>query len=234
MKSPDAGHSGLADACRPPRPSAARKTRLKVVGWECLIVAVLGIVLALAANGISPRGLRLTTDYFPRSIQNAAPAIAGATQSPVADATAVALTPAEEVLAARLQAKGLRLVTSDQALRLFRDPRREQELIVFIDARNDWNYQQGHIPGALQFDHYRAADYLAAVLPVCQTADQIVVYCTGGDCEDSEFAAIFLNQAGVPAEKLLVYAGGMAEWTTRGLPVEIGARHSGNVHPAHP
>ena len=138
------------------------------------------------------------------------------------------------LLAARLQAKGLQLVESRQAADLFRDPRREQGMVIFVDARDDQHYQEGHIPGAYQFNHYRAENYLPTVLPVCQSAEQIVVYCTGGDCEDSEFAAIFLRDAGIPKEKLFVYAGGMTEWNTSSLPVETGGRKSGNFRSTKP
>lgn len=234
MKQPGAVRLNPANAAETPGESRARGTRVKQFLWECLLIAGLGGAVAFVANGLSPRGLKLTTDYFPGAIQSSLPAATVTPESPSLGHTNAALTAAEVVLAARLQAKGLQLATSDQAAQLFRDPRQEQELVVFIDARNDWHYQQGHIPGAYQFDHYRAADYLAAVLPVCQTAEQIVIYCTGGDCEDSEFAAIFLHQAGIPVEKLLVYAGGMAEWTAKGLPVEIGVRHSGNLRRANP
>lgn len=217
-----------------PGKSRLRGTWLKQLLWEALLVAGIGGAFAFAANELSPRGLKLTTDYFPRAIQLSLPVTNVTPVTPSLGNLDTRLTAAEKQLAARLQAKGLQLVTSEQAAQLFRDPRHEQELVVFIDARNDWHYQQGHIPGAYQFDHYRAADYLASVLPVCQTAEQVVVYCTGGDCEDSEFAAIFLRQAGIPAEKLLVFAGGMAEWTAKGLPVEIGSRQSGNLRPAQP
>ncbi|HWH72296.1 MAG TPA: rhodanese-like domain-containing protein, partial [Candidatus Sulfotelmatobacter sp.] len=57
----------------------------------------------------------------------------------------------------------------------------------------------------------------------------IVVYCNGGNCEDSELAATMLRDAGIPKDKLLVYGGGMTEWTTNGLPVELGQRKSGNL-----
>jgi rhodanese-related sulfurtransferase len=201
---------------------------------EGLIVAVIGIVFALAANGISPRGLKLARDYFPGANQAALPEASATSQSPASVDTNVTAPSAEEQLAARLQSKGLQLATTEQAEQLFRDPRYELELIVFIDARNDRQYREGHIPGAYQFNHYQPENHLATVLPVCQTAEQIVVYCGGGDCEDSEFAALFLRQAGIAAEKLLVYGGGMAEWTASGLPVEMGERHSESLRPANP
>ena len=70
------------------------------------------------------------------------------------------------------------------------------------------------------------------MLPPCLLAGQVVDYCTGGDCEDSEFAALTLSNAGVPKKKLFVFGGGMTEWATNGLPVEVGKRKSGNLRPA--
>ena len=40
------------------------------------------------------------------------------------------------------------------------------EAYVFIDARDDDHYSQGHIPGAHQFDHYRADRYQEAMLQI--------------------------------------------------------------------
>ena len=56
--------------------------------------------------------------------------------------------------------------------------------------------------------------------------------CNGGTCEDSEFAALSLRDAGVPSNKLFVYIGGFAEWVTNGLPVELGPRKSGRLQEA--
>jgi glucose-6-phosphate-specific signal transduction histidine kinase len=87
---------------------------------------------------------------------------------------------------------------------------------------------------AYQLDHYYPERYLPTVLPACQTAQRIVVYCNGGDCEEGEFTALTLRSAGLPAERLGVYFGGMTEWATNGLPVELGARKSGNLRTAKP
>ena len=196
-------------------------------------MAVVGTAFAFVANAVSPRGLKLGQDYFPGAARNAAVAAAAPTAvTPPPGATNVAVSSSEDPVAARLQNHGLHLAVSNQVAQLYRDPRYAQELIVFVDARSDQHYQDGHIPGAYQFDHYRADQYLSTVLPVCQAAEQVVVYCTGGNCEDSEFAAIFLRDAGIAREKLLVYGGGITEWNTLGLPLELGARKSGQLRNA--
>ena len=193
---------------------------------------MVGAAFAFAANEVSPRGLRLTQNYFPGAVRASLPPVAATNLTTRPATPRVGVPSPAELIAGRLQARGLQLVESNQVAQLFRDPRYEQELIVFIDARDDRHYLEGHIPGAYQFDHYRAANYLATVLPVCETSEKIVVYCTGGDCEDSEYAAITLRDVGIPKEKLFVYGGGMTEWITNGLPVEVGGRKSGSfIHP---
>jgi len=112
-------------------------------------------------------------------------------------------------------------VDNARVVELFHDPRYAQNLVVFIDARGDKEYEEGHIPGAHQFYHLQFEKYLSTIVPLCQAAQQIVVYCGGGDCELSEFAATMLaNDLGVPKEKLSVYGGGMNEWKDKHLPIE--------------
>ncbi|MBI3852481.1 MAG: rhodanese-like domain-containing protein [Verrucomicrobia bacterium] len=128
--------------------------------------------------------------------------------------------------ASRLRSKGLQIIEHTNVVSLLHDARYASGLVLFVDARDDQHFQEGHIPGAHQLDHYRPEKYLPAVLGACMSAEQIVVYCNGGECEDSEFTAIMLTQSGVPADRLFVYAGGIAEWTQHGEPVELGARGS--------
>jgi rhodanese-related sulfurtransferase len=211
----------------------ARMHKAKQVLIEGLLLLALGGALALAANFISPRGLALTRNYFPGGSRPAL-SLAGTNAAAAIRGTHVTAASSAELLAARLQAKGLQVVDSNQVVQIFRDPRREQELFIFIDSRAEAHYLEGHVPGAYLFDHYRAENYLATVLPACRMADKILVYCHGGNCEDSEFAAVILSDAGVPKERLLVYPGGFGEWTTNGLPVETGERNSHLWRPAKP
>jgi rhodanese-related sulfurtransferase len=205
---------------------------------ECGVVLLVGGLLALAANGVSPRGLSLTRDYFPAlggltSAPAPAPAPgASVDATPAAgrvDGVAPAGSPAggAEAAAARLQANGLVSVGDDEVRALFDDPRYAQELVVFVDARDDRRYRAGHIPGAYRFDRFRPEETLAEVVLAGQSAERMVIYCNGGECEDSEYAAIALRDAGVPADRIAVYLGGIVAWQGRGWPVESGDRGSG-------
>jgi len=209
---------------------------LKRVLLEALVIAALGLAVALLANLVSPRGLSLTRNYFPSSgtTHGKIDGIANSNVNAVVPATNGAGQSAREIVAARLKEKGLQPIDGREATQLFRDPQYELESIVFIDARDDRHYAEGNIPGAYQFDRYYPEKHLPAVLSVCLNATKIVVYCTGGDCEDSEFAALTLKDAGAPLERIVVYAGGITEWAAKGLPVEIGERKSGTMRGAKP
>jgi rhodanese-related sulfurtransferase len=190
---------------------------------EALLLGTVGVLVALGANALSPHGLKLTRNYSPGNALAASHSFVAPTNgSPSAN------------LEKQFRAEGLQLAETAQAAHFFTDPKREQGLIVFVDARDDEHYRAGHIPGAFQLDHYHPENYLAAVLPACQAAEQIVVYCKGGSCEDSEQTAIFLRDAGIPKDRLFVYAGGFDEWTARHMPVETGERNSGQVSSALP
>lgn len=207
---------------------------VKRIFLEAVVIGFLGFGIALLANAVSPRGLSLRRDYFPPPPD--AP-VQSLTNPPVMlDASSSINTnqPPDNQLATRLAARGLRLIDFAEVRRLYQDPRREQELVVFVDARNESLYLEGHIPGAYPFDHYYPDKYLPAVVPACQQAETVVVYCIGGDCEDSEFASVFLIDAGVPSARLNVYAGGIDTWKTNGMPVEIGQRGSGELRTTAP
>lgn len=210
--------------------SAAGGTRtgrtLAGIGFEALVIAVAGLALALAANAVSPRGLGLARDYFPTLVPTtkSPPAVPDSNATLAATSTS---PPAADDATRKLRERGLQTISRSEVIELFQDPRYQQGLVVFIDARDDQHYTAGHIPGAWQFHHYRAENYLPTVLPACLAAVKVVVYCGGGECEDSAFAAILLGNAGVPRETLYVYPGGINEWTAHGHPIETGPRGSG-------
>jgi len=181
----------------------------RIVLVEALVVAAAGGALGWFANALSPRGIELGRNYFPGG--------------PAAGLSAGGAGAARD----RLAAKGLQALSHEEALALLQDPRAAQGEVLFVDARDDSQYQAGHIPGAWQLDHYRMGQYLPDLLPAALAARQIVVYCAGGECEDSEFAAVVLQEAGVPRDRIWIYTGGFTAWQQAGHPIESGARCSG-------
>jgi rhodanese-related sulfurtransferase len=183
---------------------------------EALLIGASGLGLGLLGNALSPAGLRIDRDYFPTAA--ATPPASGV------------VTPASEVetkARERLAAQGLAAIGFEEARSLFEDPSYAAGGLLFVDARNDDEYQEGHVPLALQFDHYHAERYLDAVLQAAPGTSRVVVYCNGGNCEDSEFAAATLKNFLAEPGTLCVYVGGIEEWRARAMPVETGARGSG-------
>lgn len=202
-----------------PRPFLVRHGLLV----ESAAVAMAGLLLGLVANGISPRGLKLERNYYPKTAQFAPGA-------PATQAAASGITPtATNTVLTRLRAGGLQPLDHLAAAALFHESERSPSAVIFVDVRNDALYQAGHIPDAHPLDYYRPEAYLPDVLAACASAQKIVVYCTGGDCEDSELAAHLLVQAGVPHERIFVYLGGFTEWSASGSPLQLGARPGGSL-----
>lgn len=199
---------------------------------EATLVVIVGIAFAFAANEVSPRGLRLVRNYFPTGTNHAVRVVSTLPQSGITDTNRATAALALQ-LAARMKKEGLQLIDGVRAMQLFHESHLKQD-IAFIDARDGEHYQAGHIPGAYEFDPYHPEKYFPTVLPVCQAAEQIVVYCNGGDCDDSETAALLLKDIGISGRKLFVYGGGITEWTNNRLPIETGIRNSGKLHGTNP
>ena len=91
---------------------------------------------------------------------------------------------------------------------------------LFLDTREAEEYVEGHIPGALCYPYDVVRDD-PGVLDDLDPGDRpIIAYCGGGTCEISMGVADALIARG--HRKVLVYMGGMPEWTAAGYPVAGG------------
>ena len=201
------------------------KSEIRTVLGEAATVVIVGLGVGLTANQFSPRGLAFSRDYFPRGT-NQITAVAEPIRPVPAPVQTNEPTEAAQI-SERLIEKGLQEIKLEQVKLLLRDPRSRHGRVIFVDARDEDHYQESHIPGAYELDPYHPEEKLGAVLPLCQAAEKVVVYCNGGDCEDSDTAAILLRDAGIPATKLFVYGGGFTEWLGRHLPIETAAKNGG-------
>jgi rhodanese-related sulfurtransferase len=95
---------------------------------------------------------------------------------------------------------------------------------LFLDARRSRDYAQGHIAGSLAFPIWESEVVKARIEAlVAEGRDgnlPVVLYCSGGDCEDSHMLAQSLFGAGF--ENLLVYRDGFPDWIARGGAVAAG------------
>jgi rhodanese-related sulfurtransferase len=192
---------------------------------EAVVVVVVAAGFGFATNALSPTGLKLGRDYFPKTT-NTTSSVKRAPEF-VAVHPESTNEPGLAEIDRRIKDKGLQPVDRAEVEKLFHDPRYQQGQVIFIDARDDSHYSDGHIPGAYKLDRYHPEKDLAADLNPCDAADQVIVYCSGGECEDAEYAALLLRDAGVPIQKLFVYGGGFDDWSANHLPLEQGARASG-------
>ena len=199
---------------------------------ELAVIVTGGAMIAFLANALSPNGIDLTKDYFYLNTTRPAASPEGSV-STHSDAGIVeppgTPTGATDATASRLAALGLQRARHHRVVAPSHAPRYCAREAVFVDVRNRDSHRDGHIPKAYPFDHYQMEDYVDEVFPACEIADQVVIYCNGGECEDSEFAALDLIQLGLPAKKVYVYLGGITQWQSQGGSIELGPRDSGDI-----
>ena len=110
-------------------------------------------------------------------------------------------------------------ITGDEAVALHRKG------IPFLDARRSAVYAEGHIAGARSFPIWESTvdEQIKKLFEEGYDVNApLVVYCSGGDCEDSHMLAERLHRFGF--NDALVYADGFPDWEKRRLPVEKGAQ----------
>jgi rhodanese-related sulfurtransferase len=101
--------------------------------------------------------------------------------------------------------------------------RRLESGAIFFDARRSGEYRSGHVAGARSLSVWEAGleegiqKFFAEGHP---PGEDIVVYCNGGECEDSHTLAQKLFLAGF--DHVSVYRDGFPDWKRRGLPIHTG------------
>ena len=117
---------------------------------------------------------------------------------------------------------GLQELSFDDVVKVYNDPNTKLGVNIFVDARRDDQFEQGHIPGAILCNPFQLEDYIELVLDFAEGAEKIIVYCNGGDCEDSISLCGELLEFDVPYESIFLYAAGWKAWKAGNMPVETG------------
>ena len=193
---------------------------------EAVLFLFVAVVLAAAANALagSERKLRWVGSYdLPASAAADRPATK--TSSPSAGAapaqtggTAAAASTGAETFPPHPDKAWLE-ISGDEAAALHAG-----NTAPFLDARRTNVYQQGHIAGARPFSVWESDvdDKVQAFFQEGRDQSQpVVVYCSGGDCEDSHTLAQKLYFVGF--DNVLVYKDGFPDWQKRNLPIHTGA-----------
>jgi rhodanese-related sulfurtransferase len=195
---------------------------------EAAILVVLSVLLAALSNALAgpERKLRWIGSYeevgTPRaSAPTPSPAAGPTGGTGATGAPTPALPPASGTEASfpPHPDKAWLEISGDDAQRLF-----QQKSVPFLDARRSNVYRQGHIAGARPFSVWEADVDDKVKGFFAEGRDQaapVVVYCSGGDCEDSHNLAEKLYKVGF--DNVLVYKDGYPDWEKRNLPITKGA-----------
>ncbi len=105
----------------------------------------------------------------------------------------------------------IREISIDVAEKLFSDS------ILFIDARAEEYYFEGHIPNSICNDDFDSLVYQVENLISYNYG--FVVYCSDDDCGSSEDLAYQLQDQGFT--NIYLFKGGWKQWMENNLPIEL-------------
>ncbi len=89
---------------------------------------------------------------------------------------------------------------------------KERDDVVVLDVREQWEYDEGHIPGVVHIP----MNNIPMVLDQIPTDKTVIVTCRSGNRSDQVTA--YLRQNGF--DKVHNMSGGILSWQAAGLPVE--------------
>ncbi len=92
-----------------------------------------------------------------------------------------------------------------------------QDTTLFLDVRSRYDYESGHIRGALNLPDEEFESLYPSLRDRLARAGTLVVYCKSEDCGKSLWSALRLRQQGL--QQITIYPEGWNEWSTRGLPI---------------
>jgi rhodanese-related sulfurtransferase len=107
------------------------------------------------------------------------------------------------------------VIGPEEAGRLFR-----QEAALFVDARPQSQFAQGHIRGALNLPWQEVDRYFMETADRLEGSMTIITYCDGDNCDLSHELALFLKDMGF--ENVRVLVNGWTVWKQDGLPTDTG------------
>jgi len=105
-------------------------------------------------------------------------------------------------------------VSVDEAAALF-----SSNNAVFIDARPESMYNEGHIQGALCLPWHQAEEKCFGVIENIPPEKDIITYCDGATCDLCDKLAVFLCDLGFENVRALV--NGWTVWKQNNLPVDL-------------
>ncbi len=113
-------------------------------------------------------------------------------------------------------------ISLEQAKQMWDTKKYGDKDVIFVDAREYVEYQEGHIAGAMSCPKRRfdgaAPKYVRNYLP----GNAVVVYCHGQDCTDSEAVVKRLIALNLNIGPLFIIKDGIPGWEKAGYPINKG------------
>ncbi len=187
------------------------KARLALQALALLVVAA---ACAAASNALAGKERRLAWIGAPVKTNVGSPS---ATARPAEQRAAAAAPPTGSTIAPHPNTPFVEITGEETASLQARGD------VPFLDARRTSVYRQGHIVAARPFSVWESdidEKIKAFFAEGHDPSSPIVVYCSGGECEDSHTLAQKLYLSGFDA--VFVYKDGFPDWQRRGLPVHVG------------
>ena len=130
-------------------------------------------------------------------------------------------SPEEPVTNGEIDCSGMILeteITTEQARCLY-----ENDLAIFIDARPSNDFERGHIAGSFSVPMGAFENGVPIAVDMLDDQRFIVIYCSGGNCEESHLVAEDLAfERPDLANMIHIYVDGYPAWEDAGMPVEDG------------
>ena len=100
----------------------------------------------------------------------------------------------------------------------------DSEQGIFIDARSPWDYERGHIPGAINYSMGETSQEIDDQIASRLAEELIVVYCAGEGCKTSVLLArYFRDKRGF--FNAHAFVGGWPAWVAAGYPIDKETYH---------
>ncbi|PID59636.1 MAG: hypothetical protein CR986_05050 [Ignavibacteriae bacterium] len=96
---------------------------------------------------------------------------------------------------------------------------RTQINVIIIDARDQWDYAEAHIEGAVSIPEFSFTKNNHELSKISRK-EILIIYCSGDDCNVSKRLAQRLIKLGY--KNTYVYLGGIEEWENANLPIATG------------
>ncbi len=104
------------------------------------------------------------------------------------------------------------MISRDEARSLF-----ESGSAVFVDARHDFDFNLGHIKGALNVP-LKDYDAKISALSGIPKDRMMIAYCDGAECNSSIELSVKLMKDGYT--NVRIFFGGWREWVDANLPID--------------